>query len=344
MIRTYCTLFDKNYLYQGVALYQSLVRHAGDFNLYVLCMDDVSYSVLYGMKLDNLTPVRVEDILTPTLEEVRGRTSHGQFCWVCQPIICQYVLEYFHADMVTYLEADSLFFFSPEPLFEEMGAKSISLVPHNYSAEFNNSKSAGIYCTQFNAFRNDASGLAVLEYWKEWCYKYNKSAPLEYPGQTNLDNWPNKFEDVCVIQNVGAGVAPWNVSGYELTMENLIPHVNGLPVVFYHYHQYGRFTSGDHQLCNYPLSQTVIDFFYRPYIAAMREAEMYVHAFDPQFSYRREYASTYIFANVLRSLSVKSFKEYLSNIKNKIRGRYNIYPDTYFEKSKEDMSPSLNKK
>jgi len=344
MNRTYGTLFDKNYLYQGVALYQSLVRHAGDFKLYVLCMDEISYSVLHGMKLDNLIPLCVEDVLTPTLEEVRSRTSPGQFCWVCQPVICQYILDHFHADIVTYLEADSLFFSSPEVLFDEMEANSVSLVPHNYSSEFDNSETAGEFCVQFNAFRNNSTGLAVLEYWREWCYKYNKSAPLEYPGQTNLDDWPNKFEGVSVIRNIGAGVAPWNVSGYELTMENIVPHVNGLPVVFYHYHQYGRFTSGDHQLGNYPMSQTVIDFFYRPYVAAMREAEKYVHAFDPEFSYRREYPSTYIFANVLRSLSVRSFKEYLSNIKNRIRGRYNIFPDSYFKKSKGGESPCLNEK
>ena len=336
MNRTYCTLFDKNYLFQGVALYQSLVRHGDGFSLYVLCMDEISYSVLYRMKLDSLIPLRVDDVLTPTLEEVRSRTSHGQFCWVCQPIICQYILEHFHAGMVTYLEADSLFFSSPEPIFKEMADKSITLVPHNYSSELDNSEAAGIFCVQFNAFRNNAVGLAVLEYWKGWCCKYNKSAPLEYPGQTNLDNWPNLFEGVSVIRNVGAGVAPWNISGYDLSVEDLIPHVDGLPVVFYHYHQYGRFTTGDHQLGNYPLSQKAIDVFYHPYVTALREAEKYVHSFEPEFAYRREYASTYIFTNVLVSLSVKSFKEYLSNIKNRIRGRYNILPDSYFKNSHQD--------
>jgi hypothetical protein len=330
MSRIYCTLFDKNYLYQGVALYQSLVRHARDFKLYVLCMDEISYSVLNGMKLENLIALRVEDILTPKLEEVRSRTSHGQFCWVCQPVICQYILEYFKADMVTYLESDSLFFSSPEPLFEEMGAKSVTLVPHNYSPEFDNTEAAGIFCVQFNAFKNNATGLAVLEYWKEWCYKYNKSAPLEYPGQTSLDNWPDQFDGVAVIRHIGAGVAPWNVSAYVLTMKNQRPHVNGMPVVFYHYHQYGRFANGDHELGNYPMNQSVIDFFYRPYVAALREAEKSVRMFDATFSYRREYNITYIFVNMLSSLSVKSAKEYLSNVKRKIRGRYNIFTDSYF--------------
>jgi hypothetical protein len=207
MKRSYCTLFDKNYLYQGVALYQSLVRHAGDFKLYVLCMDEISYSVLHGMRLDNLIPLRVEDILTESLKEVRNRTTHGQFCWVCQPVICQYILKHFKVDLITYLESDSLFFSSPEPIFDEMGSNSVTLVPHNYSSEFDNSKTAGTFCVQFNAFKNDQIGSAVLEYWKEWCFKYDKSEPLQYPGQTNLDHWTEKFDNVAVIHNVGAGMA-----------------------------------------------------------------------------------------------------------------------------------------
>jgi hypothetical protein len=330
MNRIYCTLFDKNYLYQGVALYQSLVRHAGNFKLYALCMDQAAYTMLGKMNLENLIALRVEDMLTPQLEEVRSLTTHGQFCWVCQPIICKYILDRFNVEMVTYLESDSLFFSSPEPLFDEMADRSVTLVPHNYAPEFDNSEAAGIFCVQFNAFKNNAVGREVLEYWKEWCFKYRKSAPLEYPGQTSLDNWPIQFQGIAVIKHIGAGVAPWNVSGYKLTMENSIPLVNDEPVVFYHYHQYGRFKNGDHELGNYPFNQDVIDYFYSPYVAELRLAEMSVHRLDPTFVYRREYQASYIFLNMLRSLSLISIKEYLSKFKRKLRGSYNILPDSYF--------------
>ena len=329
MTRTYCTLFDKNYLYQGVALYQSLKSNTEHFNLYALCMDNIAYFLIKSMKLENLIPLCVDEILTPALGDVRNNTTKGQFCWVCQPIVCQYILANCHVDMVTYLEADSLFFSDPEVLFDEMGSDSVTLVPHNFSSDFDNSKVAGNFCVQFNAFRNDGIGLAVLEYWRECCFKYNKSDPLKYPGQTNLDHWPEKFENVAVIRNPGAGVAPWNVNGYELEV-NTLPQVNGVPVVFYHFHQYGRFTNGEHQLGNYPFSQQVIDGFYRPYVEALRAAEQLVHFYDADFSFRREYASTYLLSTVVRSLSFKSLKEYVSYIKDRVRGRYNIFPDSYF--------------
>jgi hypothetical protein len=314
---TFCTLFDKNYLYQGVALHRSLRRHAGDFTLYALCMDSTAHALLTRMNCPTLVPVSVDELLTPEIAAVRARTTHGQFCWVCQPLICEFLLNRLGVSRVTYLEADSMFFSSPEPLFAEMAGKSASLVPHNYSAEFDNSAVAGMYCVQFNAFANDVAGREVLAHWRTWCFKYDKSSPYVYPGQTSLDDWPRLFPSVAVIGHPGAGVAPWNIRGYELTLKDSLPLVNGLPVVFFHYHQYGRCEDGSHELGNYPLSQQVIDYFYRPYVREIEEAAREVRAIDPTFAHRREYTTSGTIA-------------YLRTLKRKVRGRYNVFPDAYF--------------
>jgi hypothetical protein len=316
--RVFCTLFDKNYLYQGVALHRSLVRHAGDFKLYALCMDSAAYDLLKKMGSQSLIPISVDELLTPEVTEVRARTTHGQFCWVCQPLVCRFILGRFGPDMVTYLESDSMFFSNPDVLFVELGAKSASIVPHNFSAEFDNSADAGKFCVQFNAFRNDAAAACVLAHWTESCFKYDKSAPHSYPGQTCLDEWPSRFEGVAVIEHRGAGVAPWNIRGYDLRTDSPVPHVNGVPVVFYHYHQYGRLKSGGHELGGYPMTAQVIDCFYRPYIAELKQAELAVREIDPNFVYRREH------------LAPRTLADYVDVLKRRLRGRYNVFPDDYF--------------
>jgi len=328
--RSYCTLFDKNYLYQGVALYRSLVRHAGDFRLYALCMDATAHQLLTKMNLPGLQPIAVEELLTPEVAAVRNRTTHGQFCWACQPLICEFLLNRFELDMVTYLEADSLFFSSPEPLFTELGARSASLVPHNYSAGLDNSETAGRFCVQFNAFRNESGAREVLAYWKAACFRYDRSAPRVYPGQTSLDEWPGRFPCVAVLEHRGAGVAPWNYRGYRITLQGTTPYVEGVPVVFYHYHQYGRCKSGAHELGNYPMTQPAIDFFYRPYIHEIEEAARAVRAVDPSFAYRREYADAGSIVDLLRSPTPQGLIAYLRALKRKVRGRYNVFPDAYF--------------
>ncbi len=330
MHRSYCTLFDKNYLFQGVALHDSLLTHARDFTLYALAMDEEAFVMLGKLGRESLVPVRVDDLLNDAVREVRARTTHGQFCWVNQPLICEYLLARHGLDMVTYLESDSWFFSDPEVLFRELGGDSVSLVPHNFSSEFDNTRTAGRFCVQFNAFRNDERGRAVLADWRAANFRYDKSAPGVYPGQTCIDRWPEKFAGVKVIENPGAGVAPWNVRGYAVTVHGETPHVNGVPVVFYHYHQYGRLRSGAHELGSYPMTQAVIDTFYFPYVAALHRAELAVQRIDPAFTSRRLHADSTTLGQLLAAPSRQRLASYIERMKRKIRGRFNVYPDAFF--------------
>lgn len=330
MPRHYCTLFDKNYLYQGLALHDSLVATTHEFKLYALAMDEVAFEMLEKLDRESLVPVSIEDMLTDDVRVVRQKTTHGQFCWVNQPLICQYLLEHHGLDMVTYLESDSYFFSDPEQLFEELGTYSVSLVPHNFSSGIDNTVIAGRFCVQFNAFRNDNYARAVLADWRKENFGYDKSEPKLYPGQTSIDSWPIKFPGVKVIENPGAGVAPWNVSGYKLGQSNGVPTVDGMPVVFYHYHQYGRFVSGAHELGSYPMSEEVVDLFYRPYVNALRRAERAVSDIDPSFNFRRQYPDSTTLRDLLRAPSIVRFASLANKLKRHLRRRYNVYPDAFF--------------
>jgi len=289
-------------------------------------MDDESYSLLKAMNLEHMFPVKLNDIMTEELIEVQKRTTKGQFCWVCQPIICQYILDKFKADIVTYLEADSLFFADPEILLNELGNYSVSLVPHNYAPGFDNKETAGEFCVQFNAFRNDELSAKVLNYWKENCFKYSKQNLTLYPGQTCLDNWTTLFEGVKSLSNPGAGVAPWNVSQYSVLIKNNQLCVDDSPIVFYHFHQYGRYQDGDHELGNYPFSKDVIKLIYGKYIAELQITENMVHQIDPKFNFRRLYQKETSGSDI-KTL----FNSYLTILKRRIKKRYNVFSPKYFD-------------
>jgi hypothetical protein len=329
-MRSYCTLFDKNYLYQGVALHDSLVATTDDFKLYALAMDDEAFAMLSRLARASLVPLRLDVLLTEEVRAVRSRTTHGQFCWVSQPLVCQYLLDQLGLDMVTYLEADSYFFSDPEALFQELGPDSVSLVPHNFSPGLDNTGTAGRFCVQFNAFRNDARARAVLSHWRDANFRYDKSAPRLYPGQTCIDTWPERFPGVRPITHRGAGVAPWNVRGCRLGNSGGAPTIDDVPVVFYHYHQYGRLLSGAHELGSYPMTRDVVDAFYRPYVEALRKAERTVKALDPTFSFRRVYADSVTLGELLSAPSGDRLSSFVDRMKRKLRGRLNVYPDAYF--------------
>jgi hypothetical protein len=329
-MRTYCTLFDKNYLYQGVALYESLRRFSSDFKLYALCMDPVAHRTIAKMNDESLVPVSVEDLLTPHLSALRDRTTHGQFCWACQPFLCEFVLSEYGHDMVTYLEADSLFFYDPEILFDELADFSISLVPHGFSPEFDQTRKSGVYCVQFNTFRRDATSSQALNYWKDRCFEYTKEKPLAYPGQLCLNDWPKRFDRIKVIENPGAGVAPWNVQHRTITYRHSVPYVDGVPVVFYHFHQYGRYEDGRHELGVYPLTRLIVESIYGDYVRALAAAEQRVRSLEPDFHYRKTYKNVKSLRETVASLDSNGIHDYIESLKRKARGTFNVFPDEFF--------------
>jgi hypothetical protein len=330
-MRHYCAVFDKNYLFQGVTVFRSLKFSSKEFKFYPLCMDGESYDLLTKMNLPGMVPVKLDDIMTDELVAVQNRTTKGQFCWVCQPIICQYILDKFDAEIVIYLEADSLFFSDPEAILEELGNDSISLVPHNFTPEFDNTAVAGENCVQFNAFKNDERSRDVLNYWKQNCFAYSRERLEYYPGQTCLNEWPKLFEGVKSITNIGAGVAPWNVSSYKVTNKKGQVCVNDTPVIFYHYHQYGRYQDGTHELGSYPYSKETIKFIYGKYVNELKVTVDLVHKTDPGFNFVRVYPKNTSLKALLSSNIKVVFNAYLTVIKRKIRNRYNVFSTPYFD-------------
>jgi hypothetical protein len=322
-VRHFCTIFDKNYLYQGLALYNSLRGVESDFKLYVLCMDKCSYKVISDLDYSNFVPVKLQNINTNEVAAIRKKTNYGQFCWVCQPLICEYLLDKHDIDMVTYLEADSMFFSSYEVLFDEMGDKSVTLSPHNYPRDNDQSETAGNFCTQFNAFKNDACGRRVLADWKRLCFMYDKNKPKYYPGQLLLNDWPKKYDCVKVLKNIGAGVAPWNIDSYDFQCEDGKLKVNNFPIIFYHYHSYARHKNGNHDLGNYKLNNNVIRYIYGAYVNSIRQSESVVQDFNRDFKYRR----------VIKRSIIREVVIIIKRIIN--RGHSNVFKDCHFSKKRE---------
>jgi len=328
----FCTLFDKNYLLQGMTLYRSLLRNMTEFNLYVLCMDEITYDTIHKFSQPNLIPIRLAEIENDETRIVKERTTHGQFCWVCQPLICFYVLSHFKVDMVTYLEADSMFFSDPAVLFRELEEFSASLAPHRYSPIYDFTKTAGKYCVHFNAFQNSEESQKILDYWKNCCFKYQADKPLYFPGQLSLDDWPKKFKSVKEIQHLGAGVAPWNVQQYKInkTREGLL--VDDSPLLFYHYHNFSYCDDGSYDLGNYLLSKEVVDNVYKPYVKELFETENWVRSFAPTFIYRKEKRRPRTLKEIIKARIPDDILNYLVVIYRKLHGIYNVYSENYFRK------------
>ena len=288
-MRHYCTLFDRNYLLKGLALYRSLERHGGRFTLHVLCMDQVVHDILGRMNLAHVNLIRRVDFEDAELLAVKPSRSVAEYCWTCTPSLPLYVLaRQPDIDLITYLDADLYFFSSPQPIFDELGGRSILIVEHRFAPRFLHFEVNGKYNVEWVSFRRDESGLAALRWWREkcieWCF-YRLEAD-RMGDQKYLDSWPERFAGVHVLQHPGAGVAPWNFTNYRLSRRDGALLVDEDALIFYHFHGFrhredGRYVAmGDMYLDEGTFPRDI----YELYHAALEESLRSVRRLDPGFS------------------------------------------------------------
>ncbi len=242
-VRHYCTYFDSNYLARGLVLHQSLERHSeGDFRFYVLCLDDRTHEVLTDLGKQTIVPIRLRDVEAWDSELLKAKSDRSlvEYYFTLSPILPLYVLEHFQCGLVTYLDADLMFFSSPEAIFDELDEKSIFTTEHRFPERLKELEAYGRFNVQCQSFRGDDTGLACLRRWREQCLEwcYDRLEDGKFADQKYLDEWPDRYGDRLVIsRNPGVGVAPWNIARYQtIAVNNGHWFVDDSRLVFYHFH------------------------------------------------------------------------------------------------------------
>jgi hypothetical protein len=264
----YVTLFDSNYLTRGLVMYRSLLRHAGEFHLWIICFDDLAYQLLQQLNLEKVTLISLLEFEDSELLKIKPQRTQREYCWTCTPSTLLYVLNTEpHVDTITYLDADLMFFSSPEPIFTEAKNASILLTEHRYLPEYDQSATSGIYNVQFMMFRRNLEGLNALKWWRdrciEWCYARFENG--KFGDQKYLDDWKERFTGVHVIQHLGAGLAPWNAAQYNLNKNGEDIFVEEYPLIFYHFHALKIHPLKIGYLSGYPLKPELCEWVYYPY-------------------------------------------------------------------------------
>lgn len=240
-----CTLFDSNYLDKGLVLYKSLERYASDFTLYVLAMNDKCYEVLTDLNYEHLIPIRLADFENEDLLRVKPTRGIGEYCWTCSSSLIKYVLDTYRPDYCSYVDADMAFYADPLVLVEEMKESnaSVSIVGHRFNSfELNRADIVGTYCVECNTFKNDKNARTLLDVWIGQCLEHCSidGDGVYWADQKYMDNWVSDYDYVIETQNLGAGVAPWNIAQYKL-IDNSSSSIklkcrgNNYDLLFYHF-------------------------------------------------------------------------------------------------------------
>ena len=262
----FVTLFNSLFLLQGLALHMSMERHVREYVLWILCVDDETYDVLGRLDLPNVRRLKLSDLETPDLLDVKPGRTIGEYCWTLTPFAPRFVFE---ADptveRVTYIDADLWFRKHPKPIFDELDAagKHVLITDHAYAPEYDQSATSGQFCVQFMTFTRDG-GEHVRKWWErrciDWCFGRYEDG--KFGDQKYLDDWPKRFGDVVhVLHNKELTLAPWNASRF--------PYGSA---IFYHFHGLRLISKDRIKIGNYYLPKPLRRNVYQAYYRDMRES------------------------------------------------------------------------
>jgi len=237
-----CTLFDQNFLVQGISMIRSVEQFAtAKIRWTVLALDQETYNYLKSWIDFDLEILTLDSIADIELKLLRGTRPWNQLCWTSAACLLNLVNSRTEeGEIAAYIDADCLFFHdifkTLEPLLH---GSSIAIHEHRFSTDraewlqrsgrFNVGLVAGVHGTEFDAcvFR---WRLQVLDN----CEVDQSSGKCG--DQTYLNEWPYRYKDMAILNNDGIGVAPWNLNNYHISKKNKIIYVGTSPLQFFHFH------------------------------------------------------------------------------------------------------------
>ena len=318
----FCTLFNTSYLSRGLALYNSLEKTCRDFHLYIFAFDNTTYDILINLKLVHATIISLNEFEGPELLNVKPGRTTAEYCWTATPATIHYVIKKFNVESCTYIDADLYFYSSPKIIFDELGNNSILITEHRFSPEYKkDEKRNGKYCVQFITFKNDAWGLEALTWWKDqciiWCYDRHEDG--KFGDQMYLNDWTTRFKKVHVLQNLGSGLAGWNISQYDFFKKNgrfygIEKRTNQeFDIIFYHFHYLKFYTNGKLDLGPRIISETAKKYFYNAYLEELEEIKRKILRINPIINPHGIVKQVY------------TWKTPLAYLKRKLLGRHNVF-------------------
>jgi hypothetical protein len=142
----------------------------------------------------------------------------------------------------------------------------------------------GKYNVGLLVFRQADGGLACVRRWREQCLEwcYDRVEPTRFGDQKYLDDWPDRYEGVVILQHKGAGLRHASLGNYRYRHERGRVWVDDDPLIFYHFSLLRVITGWLYDPSVWVFSQrmdwVVRRYVYAPYARELRSAAKLVRS------------------------------------------------------------------
>ena len=280
----YCSYVDLRYLPRLAALVESIRKFDRKSPIYVLCLDANTLEQCDRLLGENVTPLSLGELegAFPELQTAKENRTAMEYVFTLTPYLIKWVMgKSENGAPSIYLDADLYFFESPAGVLEDLGTSEIGIIPHSYPSNIAQSlRKYGLYNVGWVGFRNSQAGRQCLDWWASQCLDWCGDEPLsgKYADQGYLDQFPNLFEGVKVLENRGFNLAPWNTKGQAILKDSdgRVTLGDHTPLTFFHFHglkRLGKWMVTSQLNYRSPASKSLVENVYKPYLRALQSAE-----------------------------------------------------------------------
>lgn len=294
----YCTYFDAGFLVHGLALLRSIGSFDPEGSCWVLALDDKTAAMLRAAGLPKVTVLELGELeaADPELLAARSSRSKVEYYFTLSPCLPHWILQREPGlKRITYVDADMMFFSSPEAYFREMSeaSASVMMTRHGFPDFLKHYGKHGLYNVGILSFANDEAGRGCLNRWREQCIEWchDRLEEGRYADQKYLDEWPARLGSrLKVCDNPGVNLAPWNWMNHTYAFDGGV-QVGGVPLVLYHFARF-RPICGDwfwsSGLLDYGvMPRRLRNAIYAPYWKALEAARRELRRIDRAIDFSR---------------------------------------------------------
>lgn len=324
-----CIILSNAKLYQGLALYYSLIPNMTNYKVFFLCVGDEVYELLIKMNLENAVIIPVNAVEDEVMLTLKAQRSVSEYCYTLKPIFLLYILNnYPSINIVTYTDADLFFYSNAMPIYNALDHCSVLLSTHELPTKLSYYESlVGRYNAGFLILKRDKTAYECLEWWRLRCMESCSDKPKNgiFTDQKYLDRM-STFNGVSVIMTPGVNIAPWNIYKYDFANVNGTVTVNNKNLIFFHFSGFRVLSKKEYVFLNGPFLK--LNQIMDTYINKISNIISVINNIDPNFdgAYLEDHHKS-----ILTSQKIEKFKPDI-----------NIIGDSFMRKSFKTSPVSRN--
>ena len=216
MTLNFVSIFDQNYLVQGITCLESILVSVPNGSIYVIALDDKTNQTLknyFGNKVRIINLMECDELRIPFETYAKNR-KYSESIFSLKAHALSYVMNDIPLNAwAVYVDADLYFKTHPEFL-KHSEARQISyfISKHKFSKKNQKLRQYGDYNAGFVGFKKDNNGVSALKWWQESCARKvdSKLTYENYADQGYLNLIQMKFDGALVIESEKINQGMWN--------------------------------------------------------------------------------------------------------------------------------------